>query len=47
MEFDRAGLAFALTTVDASECGYEYEIPEITVLGPPESSGTRAASPNW
>lgn len=43
LEFDRAGLAFALTTVDASECGYEGEVPEITVLGPPESSGTRAA----
>ena len=43
LEFDRAGLAFALTTVDASECGYEGSVPEITVLGPPESSGTRAA----
>ena len=43
LAFDRAGLAFALTTVDASECGYEGEIPNITVLGPPESSGTRAA----
>ncbi|MGB0717776.1 MAG: substrate-binding domain-containing protein [Alphaproteobacteria bacterium] len=43
LEFDRAGLALALTTVDASECGYEGEVPNITVLGPPESSGTRAA----
>ena len=43
LELDRAGLAFALTTVDASECGYEGEVPDVTVLGPPESSGTRAA----
>lgn len=43
LEFDRAGLAFALTTIDASECGYAGEVPNITVLGPPESSGTRAA----
>ena len=43
LAFNRAGLAFALTTVDASECDYEGEVPEITVLGPPESSGTRAA----
>ena len=43
LAFDRAGLAFALTTVDPLECGYEGEVPEITVLGPPESSGTRAA----
>ncbi len=43
LEFDRAGLAFALTTVDASECGYAGEVPDVTVLGPPESSGTRAA----
>ena len=41
--FDRAGLAFALTTVDASECDYTGKVPDITVLGPPESSGTRAA----
>lgn len=43
LALDRAGIAFAVTTVDPSECGYEGEVPDITVLGPPESSGTRAA----
>lgn len=43
LAFDRAGLAFAVTTIDASECGYAGQVPDITVLGPPESSGTRAA----
>ena len=43
LDFTLEGLAFAVTTVDPADCGYEGAVPEITVLGPPESSGTRDA----
>lgn len=43
LDFTLSGLAFAVTTVDPADCGYEGTVPAITVLGPPESSGTRDA----
>ena len=43
LSFTLPGLAFAVTTIDPADCGYEGAVPDITVLGPPESSGTRDA----